>query len=236
MELNKKQEVHTHKIGIYLWIWGLLFVFSFFSYMVDYLNFQGLLRWTLIVFFMLAKAGFIMAIFMHLYWERWAIVNVLLWPMTLIGVFIAIMTFVLITSSGTMAIAVKYGYEKNRKLCGWFLMATAIGGLTFVGMQAFEWSKLIFHDGVRPWYNPFGAEQFGAFFFMVTGFHGTHVSIGVIFLFIFARKVFRGDFDTGRKGYFTSMKSDYEAIEILGLYWHFVDLVWVFIFAFFYLW
>ena len=149
---------------------------------------------------------------------------------------IAIMTFVLITSSGTMAIAVKYGYEKNRKLCGWFLLATAIGGLTFVGMQAFEWSKLIFHDGVRPWSNPFGAEQFGAFFFMVTGFHGTHVSIGVIFLFIFSRKVFRGDFDTGRRGYFTSMKSDYEAIEILGLYWHFVDLVWVFIFAFFYLW
>ncbi len=145
-------------------------------------------------------------------------------------------TFVLITSSGTMAIAVKYGYEKNRKLCGWFLVATALGGLTFVGMQAFEWSKLIFHDGVRPWFNPFGAEQFGAFFFMVTGFHGTHVSIGVIFLFIFARKVLRGDFDTGRRGYFTSMKSDYEAIEILGLYWHFVDLVWVFIFAFFYLW
>ena len=149
---------------------------------------------------------------------------------------IAIMTFVLITSSGTMALAVKFGYEKNRKMCGLFVLLTAIGGLTFVGMQAFEWSKLIFHDGVRPWGNPFGAEQFGAFFFMVTGFHGTHVSIGVIFLFIFARKVFRGDFDTGRRGYFTSMKSDYEAIEILGLYWHFVDLVWVFIFAFFYLW
>ena len=59
--------------------------------MVDYLNFEGLLRCTLIVSFMLAKAGFIIAIFMHLYWERWAIVNVLLWPMTLIGVFIAIM-------------------------------------------------------------------------------------------------------------------------------------------------
>ena len=149
---------------------------------------------------------------------------------------IAIMTFVLITSSGTMALAVKYGYEKNRKMCGLFVLLTAIGGLTFVGMQAFEWSKLILHDGVRPWGNPFGAEQFGAFFFMITGFHGTHVSIGVIFLFIFARKVFRGDFDTGKRGYFTSMKSDYVAIEILGLYWHFVDLVWVFIFAFFYLW
>ena len=149
---------------------------------------------------------------------------------------IAIMTFVLITSSGTMALAVKYGYEKNRKICGIFILLTAIGGLTFVGMQAFEWSKLIFHEGVRPWGNPFGAPQFGSFFFMITGFHGTHVSIGVIFLFIFARKVFKGDFDTGKRGFFTSMKSDYVAIEILGLYWHFVDLVWVFIFAFFYLW
>ena len=148
---------------------------------------------------------------------------------------IAIMTFVLITSSGTMALAVKYGYEKNRKMCGWLILATAIGGLTFVGMQIFEWSKLI-HEGVRPWENPFGAKQFGSFFFMITGFHGTHVSIGVIFLFIYARKVFRGDFDNGKRGFFTTMKSDYVAIEILGLYWHFVDLVWVFIFAFFYLW
>jgi cytochrome c oxidase subunit 3 len=149
---------------------------------------------------------------------------------------IAIMTFVLITSSGTMAIAVKFGYEKKRKLCAWFLLLTALGGLTFVGMQAFEWTKLIFHEGIRPWNNPFGAAQFGSFFFMVTGFHGTHVSIGVIFLFIMARKTWRGDFDTGRRGFFTSMKSNYEAIEIMGLYWHFVDLVWVFIFAFFYLW
>ncbi|PPR53420.1 MAG: Cytochrome c oxidase subunit 3, partial [Alphaproteobacteria bacterium MarineAlpha5_Bin2] len=73
-------------------------------------------------------------------------------------------------------------------------------------------------------------------FFMVTGFHGTHVTIGVIFLFIMARKAWRGDFDTGRRGFFTSQKSHYEAVEIMGLYWHFVDLVWVFIFAFFYLW
>ena len=149
---------------------------------------------------------------------------------------IAIMTFVLISSSGTMAIAVKYGYEKNRKLCALFLLLTAIGGATFVGMQAFEWTKLIVHEGIRPWANPFGAAQSGSFFFMVTGFHGTHVSIGVIFLLIMARKTWRGDFDTGQRGFFTSMKSNYEAIEIMGLYWHFVDLVWVFIFAFFYLW
>jgi len=148
---------------------------------------------------------------------------------------IAIMTFILITSSGTMGLAVKYGYEKNRKMCAWLMLATAVLGASFVGMQAFEWSKLI-SEGVRPWSNPFGAPQFGAIFFMITGFHGTHVTIGVIFLFIMTRKVFRGDFDTGRRGYFTSQKSHYEAIEIMGLYWHFVDLVWVFIFAFFYLW
>ena len=148
---------------------------------------------------------------------------------------IAIMTFILITSSGTMALAVKYGYEKNKKMCGWLMLATALLGASFVGMQAFEWTKLI-HEGVRPWENPFGAPQFGAIFFMVTGFHGTHVTIGVIFLFIMTWKTFRGNFDTGKRGYFTSQKSDYEAIEIMGLYWHFVDLVWVFIFAFFYLW
>jgi len=90
MEQNNKKTT-THSIGIYLWIWGLLFVFSTFSYLVDWYEFQGILRWSLIIFFMLVKAGLIMAIFMHLYWERWAIVNVLLWPMTAIMVFVAIM-------------------------------------------------------------------------------------------------------------------------------------------------
>ena len=72
---------------------------------------------------------------------------------------------------------------------------------------------------------------------MITGFHGTHVSIGVIFLFIYAYKVFAGHYENaGKWGWFTTMKGDYVEIEILGLYWHFVDLVWVFIFAFFYLW
>ena len=98
---------------------------------------------------------------------------------------IAIMTFVLITSSGTMALAVKYGYERNRKMCAILMLATAVFGASFVGMQAFEWTKLIM-EGVRPWENPFGAPQFGSIFFMVTGFHGTHVTIGVIFLFIMA--------------------------------------------------
>ena len=91
MAQEKQQEVKTHKIGVYMWIWGLLFVFSFFSYMVDYLDFEGTIRWTLIVIFMLSKAALIMAIFMHLFWERYAIVNVLLWPMTLMLLFVFIM-------------------------------------------------------------------------------------------------------------------------------------------------
>ena len=150
-------------------------------------------------------------------------------------ILIAIMTFVLITSSGTMAMAVNYGYRRDRKRTALLMVATAALGATFVGMQAFEWTKLI-SEGVRPWGNPWGAEQFGASFFMITGFHGTHVTIGVIFLLIVARKVWRGDYDTGARGYFTSRKGNYESVEIMGLYWHFVDLVWVFIFAFFYLW
>ena len=149
---------------------------------------------------------------------------------------IAIMTFVLISSSGTMVLAVNYGYRKDKVKTFWFLLVTAALGATFVGMQAFEWSKLIFHEGIRPWGNPLGAAQFGASFFMITGFHGTHVSIGVIFLIIVAIKVLRGDLDTEKPGFMTGRKGNYEIVETMGLYWHFVDLVWVFIFAFFYLW
>ena len=148
---------------------------------------------------------------------------------------IAIMTFILITSSGTMAMAVRSGYQKKRKQTAILLLVTAILGASFVGMQAFEWTKLIM-EGVRPWENPFGAPQFGSVFFMVTGFHGFHVSIGVIFLFINVKKVWRGDYDSGKRGFFTWQKGRYEIVETLGLYWHFVDLVWGFIFAFFYLW
>ena len=150
-------------------------------------------------------------------------------------ILIAIMTFVLISSSGTMAMAVNFGYRRDRVKTAVLMLVTAAFGATFVGMQAFEWTKLI-SEGVRPWENPWGAPQFGSVFFMVTGFHGTHVSIGVIFLLIIARKVWRGDFDTAKRGFFTSRKGRHEIVEILGLYWHFVDLVWVFIFALFYLW
>ncbi|MBB3232960.1 heme-copper oxidase subunit III family protein [Halomonas stenophila] len=148
---------------------------------------------------------------------------------------IAIMTFILISSSGTMALAVKSGYEQRRLATGVLLILTALLGASFVGMQAFEWTKLI-GEGVRPWSNPWGAEQFGAAFFLITGFHGTHVSIGVLFLIIMAVKVMRGSLAAGRPGFLTRRRGRYEMVETLGLYWHFVDLVWVFIFAFFYLW
>jgi len=144
-------------------------------------------------------------------------------------ILIAIMTFVLISSSGTMAMAVNYGYRGDRARAAALMLITGAFGAVFVGMQCFEWTKLI-TEGVRPWENPFGAEQFGASFFMITGFHGLHVSAGVIYLFIVARRVITGFYEKpGRKG-------NYEIVEIAGLYWHFVDLVWVFIFAFFYLW
>ena len=137
---------------------------------------------------------------------------------------IALMTFILITSSGTMAMAVNYGYRRDKKKTFWLITITAVLGACFVGMQAFEWSKLI-EEGVRPWGNPMGAAQFGAAFFMITGFHGLHVSGGVAYLLWVAFRVKRGYYDN----------RGFEIIEIAGLYWHFVDLVWVFIFAFFYL-
>jgi cytochrome c oxidase subunit 3 len=141
-------------------------------------------------------------------------------------ILIAIMTFILITSSGTMAMAVNMGYRGDRAKAASLMLITAAFGATFVAMQAFEWTKFIVEEGVRPWGNPMGAPQFGAAFFMITGFHGLHVSVGVIYLTTVAMKVLRGDYE----------KRGYEIIEITGLYWHFVDLVWVFIFAFFYLW
>jgi len=140
---------------------------------------------------------------------------------------IAIMTFVLISSSGTMAMAVNCAYRRDRVNAAALMFVTAAFGEMFVFMQAFEWSKLILDEGVRPWGNPMGAAQFGSAFFMITGFHGLHVTAGVIYLIIIATRVLRGKYEKS---------GNYQIVEIAGLYWHFVDLVWVFIFALFYLW
>ncbi len=82
-----------HPLSIYFWIWGLLFVLSFFSYMVDYLNFQGTLRWALILIFMFLKAGFIVSIFMHLAWERKALKVAILLPPIALLVLVLLMTY-----------------------------------------------------------------------------------------------------------------------------------------------
>jgi cytochrome c oxidase subunit 3 len=142
-------------------------------------------------------------------------------------ILIAIMTFVLISSSGTMAMAVNCAYRRDRVNAAALMLVTAAFGECFVFMQAFEWSKLILEEGVRPWGNPMGAAQFGSAFFMITGFHGLHVTAGVIYLIVIAVRLLRGRYE---------QSGNYQIVEIAGLYWHFVDLVWVFIFALFYLW
>ncbi len=91
-----QQDAHVegqqHPIGIYLKIWALLFVFSLFSYLVDYFHLQGYLRWSLILLFMMIKAGLIVAVFMHMRWERLALVYAIAIPPVLVMVFVALMT------------------------------------------------------------------------------------------------------------------------------------------------
>jgi cytochrome c oxidase subunit III len=135
--------------------------------------------------------------------------------------YIAAMTFVLITSSATMASAVHAMAEDRRQTALKFVALTAIGGIVFLGMQAYEWSHLIV-EGARLARNPWGDASFGAYFFLLTGFHGTHVLTGVIVLSSTAIRL-------------AGNRSSKDGVEMAGLYWHFVDLVWVFIFTLFYL-
>ncbi len=86
-------EHQEHPLGIYFMVWGLLFVLSFFSYMVDFFHIQSYTRWTLILLFMVLKAGFIVAVFMHIKWERLALTYAILLPPAAVLVFVAIMVF-----------------------------------------------------------------------------------------------------------------------------------------------
>lgn len=140
--------------------------------------------------------------------------------------FVSLMTFILIMSSVTMVLAVHYGNAEGdrRKVAKW-LGWTILGGIAFLSCQAWEWTHLI-GEGMTIKANPFGAPAFGWLFFTITGFHGFHVLTGVVINCIVLSKVVGGDYD--RKG-------SYEMIEKIGLYWHFVDLVWVFVFMAFYL-
>lgn len=131
------------------------------------------------------------------------------------------MTFILICSSATMAVAVSASKRGDRPRVIPFLLLTAFGGMLFLAGQYYEWSHFI-HEGARLFANPWGIPQFSATFFITTGFHGGHVTGGVIYLLITALRWTRGRIQP-------------ESIEIAGLYWHFVDLVWVFIFTLLYL-
>ena len=105
-----------------------------------------------------------------------------------------------------------------------FVLLTALGGAIFVGLQAYEWTHLI-ERGLMIFGNPWGATLFGASFFIITGFHGLHVTAGVIYLLAIYRVISR----------VSDMRYNYMVTEIAGLYWHFVDLVWIMVFTFIYL-
>lgn len=172
-------------------------------------------------------------------------------------VFVSIMTFILILSSVTMVLAVHSGHYNNKKGVIKWLLLTILGGIAFLACQAWEWTHL-FHEGA--WWGSFTdlnkpVEEYGRFFnehkpnvtevfntnpqvamdathsffnffFSITGFHGFHVSIGVLLNIIILLQTINGTFE--KRGH-------YEMIEKVGLYWHFVDLVWVFVFTCFYL-
>jgi len=135
--------------------------------------------------------------------------------------FVTAMTFVLITSSSTMASAVLAARTGRLGSARGLLLTTAVIGLAFLGMQAVEWTHFI-GAGARLDSNPWGPVGFSAYFFLITGFHGTHVLIGVLVLLLTASR------SLGRP-------NAAEMVEVAGLYWHFVDLVWVFAFGCFYL-
>ena len=136
----------------------------------------------------------------------------------------AIMTFLLICSSVTMVKALEWLGKGNREAAIKFLFYTALGGAIFVSLQAYEWTHLI-HRGLHINQNPWGATLFGTSFYLITGFHGLHVTGGVIYLLAMIRYV------SNRP----QAAASYNAVEILGLYWHFVDLVWIMVFTFMYL-
>lgn len=162
--------------------------------------------------------------------------------------YVGLMTFILIMSSVTMVLAVEAGHRNDKKKVIVWMFWTIVGGATFVGSQAWEWYHFIHGTaegalrnvwdmetgkyvqqviyGANMTVNEYGVPQFANYFFFITGFHGFHVFSGVIINLIIFLNVINGTYE--RRGH-------YEMVEKVGLYWHFVDLVWVFVFTFFYL-
>ncbi|MDO1447550.1 cytochrome c oxidase subunit 3 [Rhodocytophaga aerolata] len=161
-------------------------------------------------------------------------------------VFVGIMTFILIMSSVTMVLAVEAGHRNDRNDVEKWMLWTIIGGFAFLGSQAWEWTHFIVGTeegsvarfmengkwvektifGANLVVNQYGPPAFADLFFFITGFHGTHVFSGVLLNILIFYNTATGVYE--RRGH-------YEMVEKVGLYWHFVDLVWVFVFTFFYL-
>ena len=146
--------------------------------------------------------------------------------------FVSVMTFTLIVSSVTMVLAVNAGHRKDKAGVVKWLLWTILFGLIFLSSQVWEWTHL-YHEGAWWGRNPFpnadgtvASSNFANFFFTITGFHGFHVFSGVVINIIMTIMTLRNVFEN---------RGHYLMIEKAGLYWHFVDLVWVFVFLCFYL-
>ncbi|HEY7471750.1 MAG TPA: cytochrome c oxidase subunit 3 [Gemmatimonadota bacterium] len=173
-----------------------------------------------IMFFSSLIGAYIILRFAHP--EQWAEPNVVLnVPLT------GFNTFMLICSSVTMVkafAAIEHGDQAGLRK---WLIATIILGASFVSIQVYEYIKLA-HHGFVPVTSRYGAEGgplYGSTFYTMTGFHGAHVTLGVVALIFTTIKAFRGKYSA----------TDYGGVEIMGLYWHFVDLVWIILFTIVYL-
>jgi heme/copper-type cytochrome/quinol oxidase subunit 3 len=142
-------------------------------------------------------------------------------PSSILGIQLtAAMTFLLVCSSVTMVEALAGIRRGNQAALRKFLMLTILGGIIFLSLQAFEWNNLINHEG-----QSIRVNNFGATFFILTGFHGMHVFSGVVYLTTILIRATLGKYTAHENN----------EIEIVALYWHFVDLIWILVFTFVYL-
>ncbi len=134
---------------------------------------------------------------------------------------VMVMTFVLVSSSLTMLIGVQAAKSGDKSKASRWAFITVAGGILFALLHIREWFGLI-GEGLRPYQNPWGSSLFGAAFFGITGMHLLHVIAGIVAITVVTVRYKRGRYNS-------------DDLEICGLYWHFVDLVWMFVFPMVYL-
>ena len=155
------------------------------------------------------------------------------WPVPnhILGISLtAFATFLLICSSVSMVLAVDASQKADKRRTVFWLALTICGGLGFLGIQAFEYTHLV-REGIGFTTSTFDGHPinslFGSTFYIVTGFHGAHVTAGVIYLTCILVGTLKGKYTKGGMSY--------SPVELVGLFWHFVDLVWILVFTFIYL-